>query len=57
MIPLEEEGYSDEPSDSSDSESSEASCEELKLPGGRYLKKQNTENNNSKLLIEEIENK
>ena len=54
-MPLEEED-TDEFSDRSDSESSETSCEDLKLPDGRFVQKQTIENINAK-LIEEIENK
>ena len=54
LVPLEDEDTDDELSDRSDSESSETSCEDLKLPDGKYLKKKIE--NNSK-LIEEIENK
>lgn len=56
LVPLEEED-NDGLSDRSDIESSETSCEELKLPDGRYIQKQNAENSDSKVLIEEIENK
>jgi len=55
LIPLEEEGSLQ--SDQSDVESSDTSCDELKLPDGRYIQKQNIENSDSKVLIEEIENK